>query len=152
MTHVIRHILHTYVRSTRLVSVWPLVTAAMFYCRCMECRLRVGWVAIRSTYFPRRLGCWSASWDYQGPWHSYQGADPRNESQLHRVQIPTDQIPSLAKGMEGMALEDIVETRKINAQHYNKSCKEFMSWLKLHALSIFVQYNLLSIITLGFLM
>lgn len=115
----------TYVRCSickkyRSSQCMTLVTVALVYCRCMECRLCVGWVAARSTYFPRRLGRWSASWDHQSPWHSYKGADPRDESQLHRVQIPTDKIPSLAKGMEGMALENIIEKRKIIMKGYNR--------------------------------
>lgn len=109
-----------------------VVTTALVYCRCMECRLCVGWVAIRSAYFPGRFGCWSASWNHQGPWHSYKRANPRDESQLYGVQIPTDQIPSLAKGMEGTALEDIVERGKLIIKDYDKPYRKFISWLKLH--------------------
>lgn len=142
-----------------------LVTAALVYCRCMECRLCVGWVAVRSTYFPRRLGRWSASWDHQSPRHSYKGADPRDESQLHGVQIPTDKIPSLAKGMEGMALENIIEKRKIimkvtidHTEHGLYMMVKVACWTfginhikRLRTENIFVWQVLLGRIALGFL-
>jgi hypothetical protein len=38
----------------------------------------------------------------------------------------------LAKGMEGTALEDIVERGKLIIKDYDKPYRKFISWLKLH--------------------
>lgn len=66
--------------------------------RCVERGMCAGRTAPRATNFPRRLWCGPTGGDHQGPWHTHQGADPRDESQLYRVQVPPDQVTPMAEG------------------------------------------------------
>lgn len=66
--------------------------------RCLECRLCTCGAASGTADFPRRLGRRSAGGDHQGAGNADPRTDSRDEPELHRIQVPADQEPSLAKG------------------------------------------------------
>ena len=60
--------------------------------------LRAGRITARSAHLPRRQRRGSTGRDHQGIRHAVEGSDPRDEPQLHRIQIPTDQATSMEQG------------------------------------------------------
>lgn len=85
-------------RGPRYARCALLNLSSLGFLRCVERWLRSSGTAARTTDLPWRFRCRSAGGNHQGSRHANPGTDQRNESQLHGVQIPTNQKSSMAKG------------------------------------------------------